>query len=152
VRVKYELTADDAPVQVAVDPFVKIPTANHQLGNRKVEGGLLAPIQVSLGKLPLTLSLDPELDWLADADRHGRHAATQQVVNLGMAIGEKLSVSTELWGMWDWDPAGTGKQASWDVAAAYLVSKDLQVDAGVNVGLNRQTPDVELYTGVAVRF
>jgi hypothetical protein len=32
------------------------------------------------------------------------------------------------------------------------VNKDLQFDAGANFGLNRQTPDVELYTGVSVRF
>jgi hypothetical protein len=35
---------------------------------------------------------------------------------------------------------------------AYLVSKDLQLDAGANFGLNRETPDVELYAGFSVRF
>jgi hypothetical protein len=152
VRVKYELTQNSAPVQIALDPFVKIPTANHQLGNGKVEGGLLVPIQVALGKSPFTLSLDPELDVLADGDGHGRHMATQQVVNLGLQASDKLAFSTELWAMWDWDPAGTGKQVSWDGSAAYLVNKDLQLDAGANFGLNRETPDVELYTGVSVRF
>jgi hypothetical protein len=152
VRVKYELTPDNAPVQVALDPFLKIPTANHHLGNGKVEGGLLVPVQVPIPKSPLTLSLDPELDLLADQDGHGRHLATQQVVNLGVQANPKLSFSTELWAMWDWDPAGTGRQVSWDVSAAYLVDKDLQLDAGANFGLNRQTPDVELYTGISVRF
>jgi hypothetical protein len=152
LRVKYELTPNNAPVQVALDPFVKIPTANHQLGNGKVEGGLLVPIQIVLGKSPLTLSLDPELDLLADADGHGRHLATQQVVNLGFQANDKLSFSTELWALWDWDPAGTGKQVSWDGSLAYLVNKDLQLDAGANFGLNSETPDVELYTGVSVRF
>jgi hypothetical protein len=52
----------------------------------------------------------------------------------------------------DWDPAGTGKQASWDIAAAYQPNKNLQLDVGANVGLNSQTPDVEVYTGVSVRF
>jgi hypothetical protein len=28
----------------------------------------------------------------------------------------------------------------------------VQLDAGANFGLNRNTPDVELYTGVSVRF
>jgi hypothetical protein len=152
VRVKYELTPDSAPVQVALDPFVKIPTANHQLGNGKVEGGLLVPVQVPIGKSPLTLSLDPELDLLADADGNGRHLATQQVVNLGLQATAKVSVSTEIWAKWDWDPAGTGKQVSWDVSAAYLPSKTLQLDVGANFGLNRQTSDVEVYTGASVRF
>jgi len=152
VRVKYELTSDSAPVQVALDPFVKIPTANRRLGNGKVEGGLLVPIQIPIPKSPLTISLDPELDLLADQDGHGRHLATQQVLNLGWQASAKLNFSTELWAMRDWDPAGTGKQASWDVAAAYLPTKDLQLDAGANFGLNRQTPDVEVYTGVSFRF
>jgi hypothetical protein len=152
LRVKYELTPDSSPVQVALDPFVKLPTANHRLGNGKVEGGLLAPIQVTLGKSGLTLSLDPELDLLADQDGHGHHVATSQVFNLGGAINDKLNVSAELWGQWDWDPAGTGRQYSADVAFAYLPNKNLQLDWGANFGLNKQTPGIELYTGVSVRF
>lgn len=152
LRVKYGLTPDNAPVQVALDPFVKIPTANHWLGDRKVEGGLLVPVAIPIGKSPFTLSLDPELDLAADQDGHGRHLATQQVINLGIALSEKVNVSTELWGQWDWDPSGTGKQASWDLSAAYLPTKDMQLDAGVNFGLNHQTPGVEIYSGVSFRF
>ena len=152
LRVKYELTPNNAAVQVALDPFLKIPTANHQLGNGKVEGGLLVPVQVPIPKSPLTLSLDPELDLLADQDGHGHHAAMSQVLNFGIQASEKVNFSTEIWAQWDWDPSGTGRQLSWDVAAAYLPTKDLQLDAGANFGLNRQTPDVELYTGVSVRF
>jgi len=152
VRVKYTLTPDSAPVQIALDPFVKFPTANHQLGNGKVEGGLLVPVQIPIAKSPLTLSLDPELDLHADGDGSGWHLSTQQVVNLGIQASEKVSLSTEIWAMWDWDPAGTGKQRSWDFAAAYLPTKNLQLDAGANFGLNSQTPDVEVYTGVSVRF
>lgn len=152
VRAKYRLTPADAPVLVALDPFVKLPTANHQLGNGKVEGGLLVATSAALGKSGLTLSLDPELDWIADADGDGHHAATQQVINLGLAINDKLTLSAELWGRWDWDPAGTGKQASADGSIAYLVNNDLQLDAGANLGLNRQTPDVEVYSGISVRF
>ena len=109
-------------------------------------------MQVALGKSPLSLSFDPELDLIADQDGSGRHLGTQQVVNLGWQATPKWNFSTEIWAMWDWDSAGTGKQSSWDVAGAYLVNKDLQLDAGANFGLNRQTPKVELYAGVSVRF
>jgi hypothetical protein len=131
---------------------VKIPTANHELGNGKVEAGLLVPVQIPLGKGPLTLALDPELDLLADGDGHGYHLATQQVVNLGIAASDKLNLSTEIWALWDWDPGNTGREVSWDGSAAYLVTKDLQLDAGANFGLNKQTPDVEIYTGISYRF
>lgn len=152
VRVKYALTPGSAPIQVALDPFVKLPTANHMLGNGKVEAGLLVPVQVPIAKTPLTLCLDPELDLNADADGSGRHLATQQVINIGVAASEKVSLSTEIWTKWDWDPAGIGKQVSWDIAAAYLPTKRLQLDAGANFGLNSQTSDVEVYAGVSTRF
>jgi Putative MetA-pathway of phenol degradation len=152
LRAKYEITTNDAPVQVALDPFVKIPTANHRLGNGKLEGGLLVPVQIALGKSPFTLSLGPELDWLAEQDGGGNHAAMIQLVNVGWQASKKLNFTTEIWSQWDWDPSGTGKQVSWDGSAAYLVNKDLQLDTGANFGLNRQTPDVELYAGLSVRF
>ena len=151
-RVKYRLTPDGAPVQVAFDPFVKLPTANHRLGNGKVEGGVLVATSAPLGKSGLTLSLDPELDILADQDGHGRHAAMIQVLNLGASLNPKVSVSAELWGEWNWDPTGTQRQESADASIAYLLNDNLQLDAGANFGLNSQTPDVELYSGVSVRF
>ena len=152
LRVKYRLTPPDAPLLMALDPFVKLPTANHQLGNGKVEGGLMVATSAALGRSGLTLSLDPEFDLNADADGSGHHLATQQVLNIGVAASDKVSLSTEAWTKWDWDPAGTTTQASWDVAAAYQPTKRLQLDAGANFGLNSQTPDVEIYAGVSTRF
>jgi hypothetical protein len=152
VRAKYRLTRADAPLLIALDPFVELPTANHHLGNGKVEGGLVVGTSAALGKSGLTLSLDPELDLNADADGSGRHLATQQVLNVGVAASEKLSLSTEVWAKWNWDPAGTVNQLSWDVAGAYQPTKTLQLDAGANFGLDSQTPDVEVYSGVSVRF
>ena len=75
-----------------------------------------------------------------------------QVASLGWQVSPKLNLSAEIWGQWDWDPAGTTREASADGAVAYLVSKSVQLDAGANFGLNRNTPDVELYAGVSKRF
>lgn len=152
VRVKYALTAENTPVAIALDPFVKIPTANHIFGNGKVEGGLAVPIGAPIGKGPLSLSLTPEVDWLADADGSGHHVAMIQVVGLGLAATPRLALGAELWGQWDYDPSGTGKQASADGSVTYLINNNVQIDGGANFGLNDQTPDVEIYTGVSVRF
>jgi hypothetical protein len=149
---KHELTSSDAALQVTLYPYVKIPTAKRPLGNGKWEGGLLVPISYSIGKSPFSLGLTPELDWVADADGRGHHAAMMQVASLGWQVTPKLNLSAEIWGQWDWDPAGTTRQASADGAVAYLLSNSVQIDAGANFGLNRVTPDVELYAGVAKRF
>ena len=149
---KQRLTGDDAPVQVSALPFIKAPTAKHSLGNGKWEGGLLIPVGYAIPKSPFSIALTPEIDWAADADGHGHHLAMAQVASLGFAASERLNLSVEIWGAWDWDPDGTTRQASADAAAAYLLSNDVQLDVGANFGLNRATPDVELYGGVSVRF
>ena len=149
---KQRLTAEQAPVQVSALPFVKAPTAKRALGNGKWETGLLIPLGWSIRKSPLSIGLTPEVDWAADADGRGHHAAMVQVASLGWQASNTLNLSAEIWRAWDWDPSGTTKQASADAAAAYLLTNDLQIDAGANIGLNRATPDVELYAGMSKRF
>ena len=146
------LTSPDAALQVAALPLVKIPTAKHSLGNGKWEGGLLIPIGYSIPKTKLALGLTPEVDLVADSDREGHHTAMIQVASLGWAASDKLNLSAEIWGSWDWDPSGTTREASADGSIAYLLGNDVQLDAGANLGLNRATPDVELYGGFSVRF
>jgi hypothetical protein len=149
---KQQLTAATAPVHVLLYPYVKVPTANHRLGNGKWEGGLLLPIGYAIPKTPLSIGLTPEVDWVADADGQGHHAAMVQVASLGWQVNDKLNLSGEIWGQWDWDPTGTTRQASADGAVAYLANNRLQLDAGFNIGLNHNTPDVETYVGIARRF
>jgi hypothetical protein len=56
VAYKQELTGNDAALQVALLPTVKIPTAKRSLGNGKWEGGLLVPIGFSIPRSPLRTS------------------------------------------------------------------------------------------------
>ena len=151
VRYKHRLTGDGAKVQVAAIPFVKLPTADRDIGNGKAEGGLAVPISFALAG-PVTITLGPEIDLLADGDGHGRHAAIVQLVNLSAPVAPRLTVVGELWGSWNFDPAGTIRQASADVAAAYAVTSSLQLDAGANFGLTRPTADIQLYAGASIRF
>ena len=152
VSYKRQLTQADAEVRATILPYVKIPTASRSLGNGKWEGGLLLPIAYSIPKTALSINLTPEIDWVADAAGRGHHAAMAQVASIGLQVSDKLSLSGELWGQWDWDPDGTSRQYAADASVAYLLSNDAQIDAGANFGLNDQTPDVEFYTGVSARF
>jgi len=151
VRYKQRLSGVGAPVQVALIPFVKLPTAAHSIGNGKVEGGLAVPLSTAVGK-SITLTLGPEVDMLADGDGHGYHAAITNLINLGWSAAPKLSLSAELWNNTNFDPGGTQHLWSADASAAYLASNRLQLDAGANFGLNRATADIELYGGVSVLF
>jgi hypothetical protein len=93
----------------------------------------------------------PEADLRRDADAHGRHLAFSTAVSVGHALGP-LAVGAELWAESDEDPGGHVNSASFDLTAAWMAAKDLQLDAGLNAGLTRDTPDVELYVGIARRF
>src|SRR5438270_10646329 len=86
---KHRLTSGDGPLQLAIAPVVKIPTAKASLGNGKWEGALLFPIGYALGKSPFSLNLTPEVDWVADADGNGHHAAMAQVASLGWQVNPK---------------------------------------------------------------
>ena len=164
-----DITETPEAIEVALVPLVKIPTARRPLGNGKWEGGLLVPIGYAIPGTPFSIAATPEIDWVADED--GQRPVTVEglelrnelvddvrpvwavvVASLGWQATEKLGFSAEIWGAWDWDPSGTTRQASADGTVAYLVNNDLQLDAGANFGLNRETPDVELYAGFSVRF
>lgn len=151
VRYKHRLTRDEAPVWVAAIPFVKLPTASHGLGNGELEGGLAVPISVAAGG-SVTVTFGPELDLLADADGHGRHLAVVNLINVAGPLAPKLTIAGELWTSFNFDPAGTIRQASADAALAYAVSDEIQLDVGANLGLARATPDVEFYVGASLRF
>jgi hypothetical protein len=150
LRYKHRLTGGDARVQVAVIPFIKLPTARHDIGNGKVEGGLAVPVSTALGKA--TLTFGPELDLLTDSDGDGRHPQLVNLINIAGSVAPKLTLAAELWTATNFDPADAVTQLSADAALAYLVTDNFQLDAGANLGLNRDTPDMELYAGFSIRF
>jgi hypothetical protein len=152
VAAKYRFTGEASTVQAALYPFVKLPTAKHSLGNGKVEGGVALLVDSSFGGSGIGWDVAPEVDLVADSIGSGYHLATVQVASVGVALTDRFSISGDLWGQWDFDPAGTVRQYSLDGAAAFLLSDRVQLDAGANLGLNRNTPDLELYSGIAVRF
>jgi hypothetical protein len=152
VALKYRMTADDAPVQFAVRPFVKLPVAKRSLGNGKVEGGAEFSLDSTFAGSSAGWNLDSEVDVVSDADGSGYHFAMAQAASAGLPLSDRFTVSAELWTSSDFDPDRTVRQYSIDAAAAYLVSSDVQLDAGVDLGLNRDTPDLEIYSGIAIRF
>lgn len=150
LRFKSRLIGDDH-FSMALIPFVKAPTAAQRLGNDRWEGGLALPIGVAL-PAGFSLTLGPEIDWLADSDGHGHHAAYTQLANLSHALSGRVTLAVEYWAQDNHDPAGTIRQRSADVAVSFLVNPTLQLDVGANFGLNGHTPDRQVYLGIAHRF
>ncbi len=150
LRLKYEFL-NKPSVQAAVMPYVKAPTARSGLGNGAWEGGLIAPVNIKLSSA-LSLAVQPELDALENAAGDGHHLAVSQDLSLGLSLPHNVTVFAELWGQWAFDPAGSQRQYSADIAAALGLGRDSQLDAGINFGLNRATPGVAPYIGYSHRF
>jgi hypothetical protein len=150
-RAKVGLVGGDRAVSIL--PFVKVPTAGAGLGDGAVEGGVVLPVALTLpGGMALTL--DPEIDALKDDQTQGRHAAYDLAIGLSRPLTATLTGAVELWGSENEEPAGRLRQASFDLGLAWIPMKDqnLQLDAGANLGLTRDTPSLNLYVGVSRRF
>lgn len=150
IRLKYEFL-NTPGVQAAVVPYVKAPTAPLGVGNGAWEGGVIAPISIKLSSA-LNLAVQPELDDLENAAGDGHHLSAAQDLALGLSLPHNVTLFAELWGQWSFDPAGTQRQYSADIAASLGLGRDSQLDAGINFGLNRATPGAAPYIGVSHRF
>ena len=154
LKAKWNLVGDDGGnFAAAILPFVKVPTAGHVIGNGAVEGGVLAPMQFNLPQ-NRQLAVLPEVDAFANAFGSGHHANTSLDLALSYPATKTTTLSAEIWGDANFDPAGTIYQASFDLGAAWIPPKapTFQLDGGVNLGLNRATPGVQAYVGVSRRF
>jgi hypothetical protein len=150
LRFKQRLSSAEGGLQLSLLPFVKLPTARTGIGNGKLEGGVAVPVNVSLPG-GWTVTLGPQLDVLADLDGQGRHAGVTGLVNLAKQFGA-FTLYNELWTSQNFDPSGTIRQYSYDVALAWLPRPTWQFDVGANIGLNRSTPGLVAYVGIATRF
>lgn len=153
LRLKWNfLNSADGKWSFAALPYLKAPTARRGIGNGEVEGGMIFPINYKLTD-KITLTTVPEFDAFKDSTSNsGRHFNSAQLINVGYSLPHNVTVYGELYGDWNHDPVRTIRQYSADAAVAWGITKTLQVDAGLNFGLNRDTPGVQAYFGVSQKF
>ena len=101
----------------------------------------------------IAVGITPEFDALGDqAGGGGRHFNTAELVTLAVTVPHQVTLYAELYGDWNYDPSGTIRQYSADVAASWLVTPAFQLDGGLNFGLNAATPGVQVYLGASQKF
>lgn len=142
---------DGSGVAVAIMPFVTLPTGGSAIGVGDWGAGVLLPIS---GELPagFQLGFTGIFEAAVDADRDGRHLAYGAIIGLDVPIGERLGATFELSARRDDDPSGVATELLGGLSAAWSPSASLQLDVGGNVGLNRDSPDIQFYFGIARRF
>jgi len=141
---------DGSGFSVALMPYATLPLGGDGVGAGDWGAGLIVPASFDLGAL--SLGLTPHVDAAVDGDGNGRHLAYGSVVGLGFNVSDDISMSAEVSLTRDRDPGGHSTEALAGLSAGWQPHDDSQWDVGANIGLNRDSPDVELYFGFARRF
>ena len=131
--------------------FVKIPTAVTGLGNNMAEFMLNIPFNTSLPH-GFSLTLEPAVDLLRNANKQGYQGDYQFIINLNHPIYRDIvTASLELALDFPGDH-NTGHQHTLDPMIQWLVTPTLQLDAGAYIGLSKAAPDLISYVGLSVRY
>lgn len=142
---------DGEGLSVAIQPFVKLPVGRSPTGDGTWSAGILWPISYDVSE-HLQLQATPELDAAPDENGHGRHASFGAVMGVGVATSERTGVTLELSAFREQDPARHFTELLAGASGTWQPNQDWQLDAGVIVGLNRNSPDLELTAGISRRF
>lgn len=142
---------DGSGFAAAVLPFVTLPVGRQGIGAGDWGAGLLVPLTYQLSDT-VQLEATPEIDAAVDADGDGRHLAYGSAVGLALKVAEPVTLTGEVQVQRDRDPAGHTTQALAALSAGWMARKNLQLYLLGAKGLNGDSPDVEVYGGVAVRF
>ncbi|MEZ0389166.1 MAG: transporter [Verrucomicrobium sp.] len=150
VRFKWNLWGNDGGDSAfAIMPFVKAPTASHDLGNDKVEGGLIVPLALTLTD-KLGLAVMTEVDLVHDEVRDGYETDFVNTISLGIDLSERWGSFLEFISV-----ATTRAEASWEgytkVGFTFAATDDLIFDAGAAVGVNDAAEDFGAFVGMSWR-
>lgn len=131
--------------------FVKVPTAARGLGNNMVEYILNVPFTTALPR-GFSLTVEPAIGLLRNLYKQGYQGDYQILLNLNRPIvagvvTAALELALEFPGDHNISPRHT-----LDPSLQWLVTPNLQLDAGVYVGLTKAAPDWNPYVGISFRY
>ena len=151
MRLKWNVWGNDGGDTVlALMPYVKLPTNQDDLGNDSVEGGLIAPFALSL-PAGWGMGLMTQLDIVRDSDDSGYHSEFVNTITFSHDIVGKLGGYVEFF-----SSVSTERGSDWvgtvDLGLTYALTDDIQLDAGVNIGVTRAADDWNPFVGLSWRF
>ena len=151
LRVKQNLWGNDGgPTAMALMPFVKFPTSQDDLGNDAFEGGLILPFALALPR-GWDLGATFAVAGLRDEIGSDYHAGFAQSVTLGHNLVGELAGYVEFFA-----EVSAERDVPWigtvDLGLTYGLTSDLQLDAGVNLGVTDAALGVNPFVGLTWRY
>ena len=140
---------DSGDTAGGVEMWVKTPTASHNIGNGKVEGGLVFLLGMKLpGDFDLGINNGV---GLSVNDNATYHADLINSISVSHAIAGPLSGYVELY-----SSIPTQTSGDWvgtvDVGLLLMLGKNCQLDAGINMGVTPGADDWQPFLGASWRF
>ena len=145
-RVRVNLWGNDGgKTAFAITPFLKIPTNQDGLGNDAWEGGMVFALAAEL-PLAWWIVVTPEIDVVADSYSGGYHPEGAGTFYLWHSIVGQLSGYVEFAARASAEPA-----VPWigtvDVGLTYMLTPNIQLDAGTPSGSRRPLMSLILSSG-----
>jgi hypothetical protein len=136
---------------LALLPFVTLPTdEDNGISPEHVEGGLIVPLALALPH-NFGLGLNGGVVWVKDDDATGYHAEYLASAALAYEWTDKLGTYYEVATNFNTDDP-RGDVVVLGTGVTYAVTENLQLDAGVNFGVNSAADRVNPFVGVSTRF
>lgn len=141
---------DGGPTALAVMPYVKYPTNQDKLGNNSVDGGIIVPLAIEL-PAGFGMGVMPQFDFVRNEDRDGHHTEFVNTITVGHSLVGDLGMYVEFF-----SAVSTEDDSPWvgtvDLGFTYGLTPDIQLDAGVNIGVTDSADDVNPFLGISLRF
>jgi hypothetical protein len=152
LRVKVNLIGNDGgDVSLAVMPFVQFPTGESDLTAGHAEYGIIVPCLFAIDD-QTALTLMVEADFLRDEENDGWDTEILHTVSIGRGLTDTIGAYVEYIGVLPLGGGDADYQLTLGTGATYAVNDDVQLDAGVNIGLTDNAEDLRVFVGMSFRL
>lgn len=151
VRYKYNFWGNDGgDTAFGIMPFVKFPTNTNDVGNNSIEGGVILPYGMELAD-GVGFGTMAELDITRDADDSGYHPTYIASATIGYDVTDAMGHYVELYAEQAGE-SGAKTIVTFDTGVTYGLTDNLQLDAGVNIGITKVADDFNPFLGLSYRY
>lgn len=151
LRLKHNLWGNDSGTTAcAVMPFLKLPSANGDLGNGEIEGGLIIPLSFQ-GPADWSCAVMTEVGVSLDEDGSGYHPVFLNSATASHGLTETTGIFLELVSSLSTDE-GADSEAYFNTGCTWAITETMQLDGGVRLGLNSASADFTPFLGFSVKY
>jgi hypothetical protein len=150
VRLKVNLLGNDSgTVAIGLMPFVSAPIGSGEVTTSDWQGGIMLPIAIAL-PYDLGLGMMYELDIVSDGAGN-YHSEYVSSITTGRDLNSRVGAYVEFFQLCGFDDFSAWAPTL-DFGLTFALNENLQLDCGVNVGLNDHADDINPFIGLSFRL